>query len=124
MTLVEIMIVLTIMAGIMAFAAYNVMGALKNAKIKDAGIEVGLISGQIGTYLATHDGHLPQELNDLEETVDGYAPITNRVPNDPWDNPYEYTAKRDGTFELFSAGPDGATGTDDDIYIEGGGPDY
>lgn len=120
MTLVEIMIVLTIMAGIMAFAAYSVVGYLKSSKIKDAEAEVNQMRGFIDTFRVMHN-RLPQSLDELSEEVDGLGQITDEVPNDPWDNPYEYSGGNDGTFVLFSAGPDGSTGTEDDIHPEGMG---
>lgn len=118
MTLVEIMIVLTIMAGIMAFAAYNVVGYMKNAKIREAQSEVGQIRGFIDLFRVNHN-RLPDELAELEQEVDGFAKITNKVPNDPWDNPYDYSTSNDNTFILFSLGPDGQSGSDDDVYPDG-----
>lgn len=117
MTLVEIMIVLTIMAGVMGFAAYNVVGYMKNAKIKEASAEVEQIRGFIESYHLIH-GNLPRELSQLEEEVDGYGSITERMPNDPWDSPYEYSTSNDNSYTLYSMGPDGQSGSQDDIYPE------
>ncbi|MBN1946130.1 MAG: type II secretion system protein GspG [Bradymonadales bacterium] len=121
MTLVEIMIVLTIMAGIMAFAAYSVVGYLQNAKIKEAQTEVATIKQMVELYLSTH-GSLPDQLSDLEQDQRGMARITERLPDDPWENPYEYDKSSGWSFTVFSLGPDGQSGTDDDIYPEGEGP--
>lgn len=118
MTLVEIMIVLTIMAGIMAFAAYSVVGYLKSSKIKDAEAEVNQLRGFIDTFRVMHN-RLPDSLDELQEEVDGLGRITDTVPNDPWDNPYDYSKRTDGTFMLYSMGPDGQTGSQDDIFPEG-----
>ena len=123
MTLVEIMIVLTIMAGIMAFAAYSVVGYLQNAKIKEAQTEVGTLKQMVELYLSTH-GDMPDGLDDLERDVDGMARITDRVPDDPWENPYEFERTSGWDFTVFSLGPDGQSGTDDDLYPEGEGPQY
>jgi general secretion pathway protein G len=120
MTLVEIMIVLTIMAGIMAFAAYSVVGYLKSAKVKNAEGEVNQLRGFVNTFLVMHN-RLPNSLDELSQPIDGLGQVTDRVPNDPWGNTYEYTKRNDGTFVLFSVGPDGQGGTDDDIYPEGMG---
>jgi len=118
MTLVEIMIVLTIMAGIMAFAAYSVVGYLKSSKVTDATAEVEQIRGFIETYRVMHNS-LPDQLSDLEEEVGGMGRITDRMPNDPWDNAYNYSNNNDSTYELFSSGADGQSGSEDDIWPEG-----
>lgn len=64
------------------------------------------------------------QLEDLKSKVDLYHVAKNRYPDtfdeiygeqDPWGNPYIYSLKDEG-FVLFSAGPDGVEGTDDDIY--------
>jgi general secretion pathway protein G len=120
MTLVEIMIVLTIMAGIMAFAAYSVVGYLQSSKVKDAEAEVNQIRGFIDTFRVMHN-RLPESLEELERQIDGLGQITDTVPNDPWDNPYEYSKRNDGTYVLFSVGVDGQSGSDDDIYPQGMG---
>ncbi|MCA9565318.1 MAG: type II secretion system protein GspG [Myxococcales bacterium] len=117
MTLVEIMIVLTIMAGIMGFAAYSVVGYLKSSKIKDAQAEVAQIKGFIQNYYIQCNSY-PDDLSDLESGCLGA--ITDHVPNDPWDNPYEYVREQNSPV-VFSAGPDGQSGTEDDVYAEGDG---
>lgn len=118
MTLVEIMIVLTIMAGIMAFAAYSVVGYLKSSKVTDARAEVEQIRGFIETYRVQHN-KLPDDLEDLEKEEGGMGQVTDRVPPDPWDNEYEYHKNNDATYVLFSMGADGQSGSDDDIYPQG-----
>ena len=65
---------------------------------------------------------LPEDLDNLEEEENGLGPVTDQVPADPWDNPYEYSSNNDGTFVLYSLGSDGQSGTDDDIYPEGMSP--
>lgn len=117
MTLVEIMIVLTIIGSIMAFAAYSLLGTSKGAQIVEAEAEVNRIKGMIELYYLTYR-ELPDSLDDL--TVDnGRGNIADVVPDDPWGNPYEYSTGNDGTFEIFSVGPNGSSHDDDDIYPEG-----
>ncbi len=72
----------------------------------------------------TNNGHYPKSLQDLvQQPVDGKnwrGPYFNppKLPIDPWGNPYIYgypgKHNTDG-YDLFSAGPDGKPGTDDDI---------
>ncbi len=118
MTLVEIMIVLTIMAGIMAFAAYSVVGYLKNSKIKTAQAEVEQIRGFVENFRILHDG-LPDDLDQLTQEVDGMGKITERIGEDPWGNEYQYdTGSGALGFVISSMGPDGQNGSDDDIIPE------
>ncbi len=79
------------------------------------------IRGFIDTYRVMHNS-LPDDLQDLEQEEGLMGAVTNNVPDDPWENPYEYTKSNDGSFILFSRGTDGQSGSDDDIYPEGMNP--
>lgn len=121
MTLVEIMIVLTIMAGIAAIVTVNVMGAMENAKIETAQTETGRLRTFIETYYTVH-GELPDELSDLAEDQNGRRAIVENISPDPWGNDYHYEKTNNGRFQVYSTGPDGQDGTDDDIYPENSNP--
>ena len=70
------------------------------------------------------NGNYPKSLQDLVQPPadaknwhGSYLDSTN-LPVDPWGNPYiyEYPGKHNKNgYDLFSTGPDGKTGTDDDI---------
>ncbi len=70
-------------------------------------------------------GSYPKGSNGLLELVQQPAGATNwrgpyldKLPNDPWGHKYiyEYPGQHNTNgFDLFSAGPDGKAGTDDDI---------
>ena len=52
----------------------------------------------------------------LADKWDG--PYLEELKEDPWGNPYQYAPqgkKNVGKFDLWSNGPDGKSGTDDDI---------
>jgi general secretion pathway protein G len=120
MTLVEIMIVVTIMASIMGVVGFFVFGALDEANKKEARIEIGQLSQMVESYYLTTDPHkLPDQLEDLNDKnlVKG-----GEIPTDPWGNEYVYR-KNGREFEIISAGPDGQEGTEDDISSanKGGG---
>jgi general secretion pathway protein G len=121
MTLVEIMIVLTIMAGIAAIVTVNVMGAMENAKIETAQTETGRLRTFIETYYTVH-GELPDELSDLAEDQNGRRAFVENISPDPWGNDYHYEKTNNGRFQVYSTGPDGQDGTDDDIYPENANP--
>ena len=118
MTLVEIMIVLTIMASIAAVVGFFAKGALDNAKIKEAQTEVGNLKQMVDTYYVSANEY-PNSLDDLKSPPGGMSPIVKTIPKDPWNNEYNYS-KGGGSDEptLSSNGPDGQGGTDDDISSE------
>ncbi len=114
MTLVEIMIVVTIMASVAGVVGFFVFGALDRANIRTAQMEVGQLEQMVETYYMT-ENELPDNLNQLTE---GNQPITEDVPEDPWGNDYIYDRHGAQDFEIYSAGPDGVTGTDEDVHAD------
>ena len=70
-----------------------------------------------------HTGEFPQSLEDLVSNPglgDKWrGPYTSRDFVDPWGNPYLYCypskKNQNGDFDFWSAGPDGQSGTADDI---------
>ncbi len=119
MTIVELMIVLTIIAAIMGVVGFSVMGALDNANIKEAQIEIGQLTQMCDSYyLASSPRKYPAQLSDLAE---GPSPLTKEVPKDPWGNDYIYRTINKREYEIYSAGPDGVEGNEDDVRAEGAG---
>ncbi|RIK63648.1 MAG: type II secretion system protein GspG [Planctomycetota bacterium] len=128
-TLLEIMLVVGLLALLAAFAIPNFVGAGEKAKIdmvKGAigsngtiGSSMDLYKFQIGTY--------PEDLKDLIEkpSDDDVAkkwsgPYLNNKEGlkDPWGHDFMYQfpgQKNEGGYDLWSVGPDGRDGTDDDI---------
>lgn len=118
MTIVELMIVLTIIASIMGVVGFYVFGTLDKANIQEARIEIGQLTQMVESYyLASSPRQFPNELDDLAE---GPSPLTKEIPNDPWGNPYIYS-KQGREFSITSAGPDGIEGNEDDVTADGGG---
>lgn len=39
------------------------------------------------------------------------------IPDDPWNSPYQYTQTDSDTFKVSSSGPDGVSGTKDDLSL-------
>ena len=58
----------------------------------------------------------PTQAEGLQVLTRSPKPYLNRLPVDPWGRPYQYLnpGKR-GEIEVFSSGPDGQAGTEDDI---------
>jgi general secretion pathway protein G len=122
MTLVEIIIVLAIIGAIATFITVNVVGSMNNARIQEANAEVNRLVQIVEQFRVTH-GDIPEQLEDLARNVNGFQPLLSRVPEDPWGQDYHYESNNDGTYTVYSSGPDEQSGTDDDIYPEGQGPD-
>lgn len=114
MTLVEIMIVLTIMASIMGIAGVFVVGALERAKVKEAETQVGQYANFVEEFYV-YTGDWPDSLGQLSDPPSGVAPFVEEVKDDPWGNEYQYRTGGNRGYELCSNGPDGSSGGDDDI---------
>jgi general secretion pathway protein G len=66
-------------------------------------------------------GEYPPNLNALHSPVGGCAPILQHgLPLDPWGRAYRYErlSSPAADFRIWSCGPDGISGTDDDIEAE------
>lgn len=113
MTIVELMIVLTIIASIMGVVGFAVFGAVDRANVKEAQIEIGSLTQMVESYyLTTEPSQFPNTLDDL---TTGPSPLTKQVPKDPWGNPYIYKKTSNREFEIFSVGADGIEGSEDDV---------
>ena len=113
LTLVEIMIVLTIMASIMGIAGVAVFGALDRAKIKETQTQAGIYGAGVEEYVVFMN-ELPDNLDQLVSPPGGAPKFVELIKDDPWGNEYRYTASG-RSFSICSNGPDGSSGGDDDI---------
>lgn len=108
MTLIEIMVVLVILGMIMGAVGYNVMGQMRDANIRTAGLDVKAIANAVEMYQVKNSGRLP-------DSLDALVPNEIReIRRDPWGNPYVYVKQGDD-FEVYSYGPDKSQGGGDDI---------
>lgn len=81
----------------------------------------GGVKSAIGQY-KVDNGSYPKSLQDLVQkprnATNWHGPYLDKIPVDPWGNTYFYDCpgkhNPDG-YDLFSAGPDGRIGTEDDI---------
>lgn len=90
------------------------VGPMHSANKRTAEIDVRRLRESVQTYY-TIEGELPETLDELTR---GTTEIFDEVPTDPWGNDYIYEIKDDRKFEIYSAGPDGKPGTDDDIHMD------
>jgi general secretion pathway protein G len=125
-TLIEVLLVLVILVILGSIAVPMFSGVGERANNQAAQVQVDLLENAINTYHAMSLQY-PNSLDDLinqpsdpkaaAKWAGPYLPA-NKSLNDPWDNPYKYNAKgtKSGAgFDVWSMGPDGQDGSDDDI---------
>ncbi|MDZ7619759.1 MAG: type II secretion system major pseudopilin GspG [Patescibacteria group bacterium] len=127
-TLIEVLLVLTILVIIGSIAVVAIVPMQRNAYIRAAEAQVKAFKTplqayriDIGTYPNSSQGleALRNPPSDLTSPTKWRGPyLETPVPADPWSNPYRY--EYPGKFQedwpdIWSYGPDGIDGTDDDI---------
>jgi len=123
-TLIEVLLVLIILVILGSLAANIFTGTQDKANVKSTIIQIGFIEDAIDRYRLEMNQY-PEKLEDLwEEPSDddeaqrwGSA-YMEKVEEDNWGNPYEYLSegeKNPDKYDLWSDGPDGEDGTEDDI---------
>jgi general secretion pathway protein G len=123
-TLIELLVVIVILAILAALVIPNVINRTEDARIAKATSDVSTLDSALDTYKLDNQ-HYPTTDDGLQALVTkpSDAPnwngpyLKNGLPNDPWGHPYLYKNPGDHgtTYDLYSAGPDGQPGTDDDI---------
>jgi general secretion pathway protein G len=118
-TLVEMLVVITIIGLIMGLIGPRVLNYLSESKVKAAKIQIqsfesalDLFNLDAGRYPSTAEG-----LTALVRRTPGLAAWNGpylrggNVPNDPWNNPYVYRAPGEhGAYDIVSYGADGQEG--------------
>jgi general secretion pathway protein G len=126
-TLVEILVVITIIGLIMALVGPRVLNYLGESKVKAARIQVESFASSLdlfyldaGRYPSTSEGlaALAARPGGIDAWNGPYL-RTGLVPNDPWGHPYIYRSPGEhGAYDIVSYGSDGqqgGTGTAADI---------
>ncbi|MFO0597264.1 MAG: type II secretion system protein GspG [Myxococcaceae bacterium] len=106
MTLIEIIVVITILSLLMAAVGIAVIPQLDQAKVDRAKMDIGNIQNALKTYYAKK-GNYPDTGAGLKAVVD--AQILEKMPVDPWDHEYVYL-NEGGKPVIISYGKDGAPG--------------
>lgn len=117
MTLVEIMIVITLLASIMGVVGFYVFGTLNRAQSKNAGLAIDSLKQKVDMYYIENN-QLPDSLNELTEEPNPYIKDESKL-KDPWGNQFIYEKKGAQNYSILSPGPDGSRGTEDDIKMGG-----
>jgi general secretion pathway protein G len=121
MTLIEILVVLTLIGIVLGIVGSNYLGKSEQAKAKAAKIEIEQIAQsldlfklELGRYPTTQEG-----LQALVAAPPGLAnwagPYWKKssAPKDPWSHEYKYVAPGShGAYDIISLGADGVEGGD------------
>ncbi|PCJ62452.1 MAG: type II secretion system protein GspG [Candidatus Hydrogenedentota bacterium] len=114
-TLIEIMLV-TVIIGILAGMVVVVFaGQATDARIRTALGDIKLYESALDMYALDNNDKYPPSLDSL---VGGDKQYVRDLNKDPWGNQYNYVkpgVKHPRSYDLFSSGPDGVKGTEDDV---------
>ncbi|WP_010582265.1 type II secretion system major pseudopilin GspG [Schlesneria paludicola] len=132
-TLVEMLVVLAILVLLISMVGPRILGSKQKADISAAKTQMGMLFSALETYVVDmadypdSDKGLNALLEDPSEDEEkkskwgGPYIKKSQIPKDPWGNDYQYEypgthsdSKRKEP-EIWSMGPDGQDGTDDDI---------
>lgn len=127
MTLIEIMVVVAIIAGITGLIAVNVVGRQEKANIQLTSTQISNVMGALDQYRL--DNHrYPSSEQGLDALVhkpsSGTVPKSypdggyiKKVPKDAWGQEFSYASpgNHGNKVEVWSAGPDGEEDTEDDV---------
>lgn len=116
-TLIELMVVITILGLLVAIVGPNVFRSQEVADRRAAEVQMAQIADAVRLYTLDRR-RLPASLDDLAQPGHGGEPYLERLPKDPWGGTYEFRVTDAGhrRFEIVSAGPDLVMGTADDIH--------
>lgn len=124
-TLIEVMVVVVILGIMAAILVPRIMDRPEQAQIIKAKQDIRVIESQLNLYRLDSFSY-PTTDQGLEALVEkpthGSEPrnykqggYLDRVPVDPWGNPYQYLSPgTQGSIDIYSLGPDGVP-SDDDI---------
>jgi len=127
-TLIEVLIVLGIVLALSAIIGVSVLGRRDDAKLKLAETNLNTLKNGLKLFLLDFERYPTEEEGiavlwnkelldaDAEQTT-WKSYIEQPMANDPWGNAWGYRAEseNDAPYDLWSNGPDGEEGTEDDI---------
>jgi general secretion pathway protein G len=125
-TIVEILAVTLLMAGLIGIAAVGITANVKKGKIRTAKAQIGTFEQAISLF-ELECSFYPSELEDLVQNNSGQKCKDfpkegflrkQEIPQDPWNNDYNY--RKPGypqhfSYDLWSNGPNGEDGDTDDV---------
>ena len=131
-TLIELLLVVVIIGILAAIVVPRLVGRSDEARIAAAKGDLKAMNDALGQY-EVDNGKYPstsQGLHALLVKPSGapepknwkgpYLSNLSEIPKDPWGNEYQFAcpgSRFPAGFDLYSYGPDGAAGTDDDVWL-------
>lgn len=125
-SLLELMVVIVILGIIASLVVPNVMGNKEEADRQKAVVDIQQLENALDMY-RLRNGFYPTSEQGLRALVEPATsePVPRsfpeggfirRLPRDPWGQDYQLASPGQfGRIDIFSMGPDGVPGTDDDI---------
>lgn len=123
-TLIELLLVLVILGILAAIVVPKFAGRTEQARLTAAATQISSFGTALDAY-EVDNGYYPKGKAGLLDLVqqprdaqNWKGPYLKEVPKDPWGNEYVYECpgRQNATsYDLISGGPDGKTGSDDDI---------
>ncbi len=115
MTLIEIMVVVTIMALMATAVSVSVVKVMDNARENTAKTDIKSLAQALDMYYMT-EGEYPNQSEGIGAAA-GYL-SGGKIKDDPWNTPYYYQnpgRRNSDGYDVCSSGPDKREGTEDDI---------
>ena len=112
-TLIELMVVIAIIAMLAAVVGYNVLGALEDAEVTVAKAEINTFKSALINYRVVFK-KFPTNAEGLQALIQNEKSRKfldrDKIPLDPWNNPYLYKLEGSRDFSVISYGADGVPG--------------
>jgi general secretion pathway protein G len=120
-TLIELMVVVTILGLLASITSVGVMKYLRQARHDKAAMDMRAIVDGIKHYRLKHN-KIPQSIAEMCGPNEDERDLDRETePKDPWGNPYQYQAKDRRNYDLMCWGADGmegGEGEDADITLK------
>lgn len=124
-TLVELLLVLTILGILAALVVPKFSGRTEQARQTAAQTQISNFATALDNF-EVDNGYYPKGKNGLMDLVQTPRDAQNwrgpylqkEIPMDPWNRPYVYECPgkhNPSSYDLYSTGADGQAGTDDDV---------
>jgi len=119
-TLIEMLVVLTIISLILGLVGPRVLSYLGESRVKTAKLQIESFSSALDLFYIDA-GRYPTESEGLQALAERPSGVEmwngpyvkgGRIPADPWNHPYQYKLVNDRVppYEILSLGPDGRSG--------------
>jgi general secretion pathway protein G len=115
-TLVELLLVLTILAILAGIVLPKMTGNTERARETSAVTQIQSFGTALDAY-EVDNGNYPRQLQDLvvkpRDALAWHGPYVEKIPTDPWQKPYmyQYPGRRNASgakgYDLYTTGPDG-----------------